>query len=49
MQSIYPAGLFIGRIREITNPEWQTSLVLGIEPVIDFSKIEYVFILTGEK
>ena len=49
MQSIYPSGLYIGRIREIDNPEWQTSLVLGIEPVIDFSRIEYVLILTGEK
>lgn len=49
MQSIYPPGLYIGRIREIDNPEWQTSLVLGIEPVIDFSRIEYVLILTGEK
>lgn len=49
MQSIYPPGLYIGRIRGIDNPEWQTSLVLEIEPVIDFSRIEYVLILTGEK
>ena len=49
MQSIYPRGIYIGRIRGIDIPEWQTSLVLEIEPVIDFSRLEYVFILTGEK
>ena len=49
MQSIYPRGIYIGRIRGIDIPEWQTSLVLEIEPVIDFSRLEYVFILTGER
>lgn len=49
MQSIYPRGLYIGRIRGIDIPEWQTSLVLEIEPVIDFSRLEYVLILAGEK
>lgn len=49
MQSIYPRGLYIGRIRGIDMPEWQTSLVLEIEPVIDFSRLEYVLILTGDK
>jgi len=49
MQSIYPRGIYIGRIRNIEVPEWKTSLVLEIEPVIDFKKLEYVLILTGEK
>ncbi len=49
MQSIYPRGLYIGRIRGIDSPEWKTSLILKIEPVIDFSRIEYVLVLTGEK
>lgn len=49
MQSIYPRGIYIGRIRDIDIPEWQTSLVLEIEPVIDFSRLEYVFVLTGDK
>lgn len=49
MQSIYPPGIYIGRIRNIEAPEWKTSLVLEIEPVIDFTKLEYVFILIGEK
>ncbi len=49
MQSLYPRGIYIGRIRDIKIPEWQTSLVLEIEPVIDFTKLEHVLILTGEK
>lgn len=49
LQSLYPNGIYIGRIRDIKIPEWQTSLVLEIEPVIDFSKLEHVLILTGEK
>jgi rod shape-determining protein MreC len=49
LQSLYPHGIYIGRIRDIDIPEWQTSLVLKIEPVIDFSMLEYVLILVGEK
>lgn len=49
MQSLYPRGIYIGRVRSIESPEWQTSLVLEIEPIIDFTKLEFVLILTGEK
>ena len=35
--------------RNIKSPEWQTSLVLEIEPIIDFKNLEYVLIITGEK
>ncbi len=48
-QSIYPSGIYIGRIRGIDVPEWQTSLVINIDPIIDFSKLEYLLVLTGEK
>ncbi len=49
LQSIYPEGIYIGRIRGIKIPEWQTSLVINIEPIINFSKLEYLLVLTGEK
>ncbi len=49
VESIYPEGLYIGRVREMQTPEWQPSLQLFLEPIIDFSRLEYVFILTGEK
>ena len=47
MKSIYPKGIYIGRVREIDTPKWQPSLELKLEPVIDFSRLEYVFILVG--
>jgi rod shape-determining protein MreC len=49
MDSIYPKGIFIGRVRNISAPEWTTSLELEIEPVIDFSRLEYVFVLKAEQ
>ncbi len=49
IKSLYPPGLYIGRVREMETPEWQPSLQLKLEPIIDFSKLEYVFILEGGK
>ncbi len=42
MNSIYPEGIDIGRVREMDILEWQPSLHLKLEPVIDFSRLEYV-------
>lgn len=47
MKSIYPKGLNIGRVSEINSDEYVTSLEIKIQPVIDFSKLEYVFVITG--
>jgi len=50
LRSIYPPDLYIGRVAEIKAPEWETSLTLEVTPLIDFSRLEYVFILEkGEK
>ncbi len=49
MKSIYPKGIYIGRVTAIEGKEWDTSLQLEIEPVVDFSKLEYVFILKREE
>ena len=45
MQSLYPEGIYIGRVRAMNAREWDSSLELEIEPIIDFSKLEYVFVL----
>jgi rod shape-determining protein MreC len=45
MKSLYPAGLFIGRVSTIFSEEYDTSLELELEPVIDMSRIEYVFVM----
>ncbi len=49
LSSIYPMGLYIGRVRSFEAPEWETSLTLEIEPIVDFSRIEYVFVLLSEE
>jgi rod shape-determining protein MreC len=48
MKSIYPKDIFIGRIRSIGAQEWESGLELEIEPVIDFTRLEYVFVLDLE-
>ena len=45
MNSIFPKGIYIGRVTAIEGKEWDTSLQLEIEPVVDFTKLEYVFVL----
>jgi len=48
MESLYPEGIYIGKVESITSREYNTSLEIEITPTIDFAKIEYVFILTGD-
>lgn len=45
MSSIYPSGIYIGRVRSVGAREYETSLELEIEPVVDFSRLEYLFVL----
>ncbi len=45
MQSLYPKGIYIGRVRAIHAKEYEPSLNLDLEPVIDFSRLEFVFVL----
>jgi rod shape-determining protein MreC len=50
---LYPKGINIGRVRDWKAETYETSLELQVEPIIDFSRLEYVFILkpgdeTGE-
>jgi rod shape-determining protein MreC len=45
MGRLYPAGIHIGRIREMTAKGHEASLELEVEPIVEFSRLEYVFIL----
>lgn len=47
MKSIFPKGLNIGRVSEIYSDEYASSLRIELKPVIDFSRLEYVFVITG--
>ncbi len=46
---VYPKGIHIGRVRKIEAKTYQTSMEVFIEPIIDFSRLEYVFILEKER
>ncbi|MBN2617663.1 MAG: rod shape-determining protein MreC [Spirochaetales bacterium] len=45
MNSLYPKGYFIGRIIQIDRVDYETSLKILIEPIIDFSRLEFVSVL----
>lgn len=46
----YPEDIYIGKVKSISSKEYETSLMLELEPFVDFARLEYVFVLTkGEK
>jgi rod shape-determining protein MreC len=42
---VYPAGIAIGRVNNILSSEPGTALEVELEPAINFSKLEYVFVI----
>ena len=45
MRSIFPEGILIGTIDSIRGEAYETSLRIAILPVVDFGRLEYVFVL----
>ncbi|MDR0663214.1 MAG: rod shape-determining protein MreC [Spirochaetaceae bacterium] len=45
MGGVYPAGITLGRISGILFQEYETSIELELESAIDFSRLEYVFVI----
>jgi rod shape-determining protein MreC len=48
LKSLYPAGISVGRVKAIRDLEYLTSLEIDIDPVVDFGRIEYVFIVKND-
>jgi rod shape-determining protein MreC len=46
MGQVFPEGVHIGRVREMQAKGYEASLELEVEPIVDFSRLEYVFILS---
>jgi rod shape-determining protein MreC len=42
---IYPAGISIGRVSGVSYHEYEISMEAELEPLIDFSRLEYVFVI----
>jgi len=45
MGGIYPSGLNIGRVSGVSYREYEISMEVELEPLIDFSRLEYVFVI----
>jgi rod shape-determining protein MreC len=45
MGGIYPPGINIGRVNGVTYHEHEISMEAEVEPLIDFSRLEYVFVI----
>ncbi|TXT46992.1 MAG: rod shape-determining protein MreC [Spirochaetes bacterium] len=45
LDSIYPPDVAIGRVKEISFPEYSSSALILLEPVLDFSRLEYLFVV----
>jgi rod shape-determining protein MreC len=44
-ESVYPPEVAIGRVKKVIAPDFQTSVDIELEPVLDFSRLEYVFVI----
>ena len=45
---IFPEGINIGRVSAVNTLEFETTLEIDVAPMIDFSRLEYVFIIEAE-
>jgi rod shape-determining protein MreC len=49
MGGVYPPGINIGRVSGVSYREYEISMELSLEPVIDFSRLEYVFVIDPQR
>jgi rod shape-determining protein MreC len=47
VDAVYPVGINIGRVSRILYQEYETSMDVELESVIDFSRLEYVFVINA--
>ena len=48
MGGVYPSGINIGRVSRVNYQEAELSMELELEPAIDFSRLEFVFVISGD-
>jgi len=48
MGGVYPTGINIGRVSRVNVLEFESTLEVEVMPMIDFSKLEYVFVIEAE-
>jgi rod shape-determining protein MreC len=45
MGGVYPPEITVGRVNKINYQEYEISMEVEIEPAVDFSRLEYVFVI----
>jgi rod shape-determining protein MreC len=45
MGGVYPPDINIGRISGISYHEYEISMEAELDPLVDFSRLEYVFVI----
>jgi rod shape-determining protein MreC len=48
MGGVFPPGINIGRVSRVNVLEYETTLEIDVVPMIDFSRLEYVFLIEAE-
>ena len=48
MGGIFPAGINIGRVSGVNVLEYENTLEAEVTPMVDFSRLEYVFVIEAE-
>jgi rod shape-determining protein MreC len=49
MGQLFPEGIHIGRVREMSAKGYEASLELEVEPIVDFSRLEFVYIIETDQ
>ncbi len=49
MESLFPEGIRIGTVEAIEGRTYQTSLELELAPSVDYSRVEYVFVVRTDR
>ena len=48
-ESVYPPEVSVGRVKKVRVLDYQTSIDIELDSVLDFSRIEYVFVVKPEQ
>lgn len=48
LRSLYPPDILIGAVTSIQGRPYESSLEIQIDPIVDFARLEYVFVLIPE-
>ena len=48
MSELFPPGILIGTVSSMQSMPYETSLTIELEPAIDFSRLEFVYVLSDK-